>query len=80
MNFFLLEFDRSKGKLVALKRFPAGQRQRALDARLAMQKKVLEEGKNCDVVLLEADSEAALRETHASFFLTRAQLVARIAG
>ena len=79
MKLFLAEFDRSAQRLVgALKAFPASKREVALAARLDAQRRVLREELNHDVVLFEAESEAALRRTHASFFMTPAELTKRM--
>ena len=79
MKLFLVEFDRSEQRLVgALKAFPPSRRTAALAARFDAQRRVLREDLNHDVVLLEAESEAALRRTHASFFMTPAELTKRM--
>jgi hypothetical protein len=74
---FLIEYDRSAGKLVKMQTFSNSQRSIALEARLAREIALQRLGKRHEVVLLEAASEGDLRATHRRYFedvgsLTRA--------
>ena len=61
---FLIEYDRSEGQIVTFRNFDSLQRREAEDVRLQIE--VDDNGKELDreVVLLEAESENALRLTH----------------
>ena len=65
---FLIEYDRSEGRIVTFRNFDNLQRREAEDARLQIE--VDDNGKELDreVVLLEAESEDALRLTHRRYF------------
>ena len=65
---FLIEYNRSEGRIVTLREFDDRQRREAENARLELE--VDDNGKELDreVVLLEAESEDALRLTHRRYF------------
>ena len=65
---FLVEYNRSEGNIVALRSFADAQRQEAENSRLEMELTLNRKKVNHEVVLLEADSEAALRRTHQRYF------------
>ena len=71
MSSFLLEFDRPNRRLVAEPReFTSNQQAEASAARVNAQRRVRQDHLDWDVVLVEAESQEALRETHGSFFRT----------
>ena len=65
---FLIEYDREKGKVVELSRFSEADRQVANSARLNLELELNRRGVAHEVVLLEAEDEAALRRTHRRYF------------
>lgn len=65
---FLIEYDRDKGKVVELSRFSDSDRQVANSARLNLELELNRRGIEHEVVLLEAEDEAALRRTHRRYF------------
>jgi len=65
---FLIEYDRAKGKVVELSRFSESERQAANSARLNLELELNRRGVEHEVVLLEAEDEAALRRTHRRYF------------
>ena len=65
---FLLEYDRQAGRLIRMDEFESSQRAEASKARLNLEIALFREGVNREVVLLEADSEQALRKTHNRYF------------
>ena len=67
---FLIEYDRRRGLIVSLQTYPDTQREKAGEARLAMELKLRGEGVEREVVILEAASEEALRKTHRRYFET----------
>ena len=72
---FLVEYDRSAGKIVEFKRFDSSARQQAEACRLSVE---LELGRNHvqhEVALFEAEDEASLRRTHRRYFEDLGQLL-----
>lgn len=65
---FLIEYDRRKGELVAIESFPDEERPRAQANRLETEIRLNREKIDHEVVILEAPSEQALRETHRRYF------------
>jgi hypothetical protein len=63
---FLMEYDRNAGKLVTFHQFddPA----KAHDAQFALELDLHRKGVEHEVVLLEAENEAAIRRTHRRYF------------
>ena len=72
---FLVEYDRSKGKLVTLQSFSEQQRELAHNLRLDLELKLNRDGLSREVVLLEAVSESELRRTHRRYFEDLSELV-----
>lgn len=64
--FFLIEYNRSIGKLVSLRTFST--LRSAEDKRLELEFSLHSSGIEHEVVVLEADSEAAIRKTHRRYF------------
>ena len=65
---FLIEYDRRRGLLVSLKSFHENDRQSAERARLDLEIRLNSSGIEREVVLLEAATEHALRQTHRRYF------------
>jgi hypothetical protein len=65
---FLIEYDRDRGEIVTFSVFEDSEKQKAKDARLAMELELNRRGTKHEVVLLEAASEEALRRTHRRYF------------
>jgi hypothetical protein len=65
---FLIEYDRSRGEIVTFKTFPDSERRVAENARLELEIELNRDNVDHEVVLLEADSEEALRRTHRRYF------------
>ena len=72
---FLIEYNRSHGVLVTFRTFDDSQRQQAMDLRLELELDLNRRGVGHEVVLLEAESEAALRRTHRRYFETLRELL-----
>jgi hypothetical protein len=72
---FLIEYDRSQGRIVTFKTFDDLARQEAEAARLQLELKLNRLGTEREVVLLEAASEEALRRTHRRYFEDLSELV-----
>jgi len=64
--FFLIEYNRSIGKLVSLRTF--SRLKPAEDARAELELSLHSTGTEHEVVVLEAESEAAIRKTHRRYF------------
>lgn len=71
---FLIEYNRSEGKIVSLNTFGETARQEAHDARLHLELDLHRKGIEHEIVLLEASSEAALRKTHRRYFESLSEL------
>lgn len=65
---FLIQYDRSRGKIVSLVEFADSDREKASQERLTLELALGDQLARQEVVLLEADSEEALRRTHRRFF------------
>jgi hypothetical protein len=74
---FLIEYNRTKGRIVSLKSFNDSDRVKAQDCRLDLELSLNAKGSEHDVVLLEAESEAAIRLTHSHYFYDLSELIAR---
>jgi hypothetical protein len=68
MMIFLVEYDRARGEIVTLGRFPDSERQIAEEARLEIEVGLNRDEVDREVVILEAESEEALRRTHRRYF------------
>ena len=77
---FLIEYNRSEGRIVTFRNFDNSQRREAEDSRLELE--VDDNGKELDreVVLLEAESEDALRLTHRRYFEDLRQMLENNGG
>ncbi len=73
---FLIEYNRSEGRIVAFREFDDRQRREAEDARLQIEVKGNGKEVDCEVVLLEAKNEDALRVTHRRYFEDLRQITA----
>lgn len=71
---FLVEYDRSRGKLDSLQAFDDSCRQQVADARLELELSLHSRGVEREVVILEAASEAAIRRTHGRYFKSLEEL------
>jgi len=65
---FLIEYNRRKGSIVSFRDFNDSQRREAEDSRLGIELDLNRQGIDHEVVLLEAQSEDALRVTHRRYF------------
>jgi hypothetical protein len=71
---FLIEYDRARGEIVTLKTFSESYRRAAEDARLEMEIGLNRDEVDREVVILEAESEEALRRTHRRYFENLSEL------
>lgn len=72
---FLIEYDRSRGRLVTFREFDDSERKKAEDTRLQLEIELNRLGTEREVVLLEAATEEALRRTHRRYFEDLTELV-----
>lgn len=72
---FLLQYDRRKGRIVSLDSFSASERTKAQDLLLELELRQNENGANTEIVMLEAESEEALKITHRHYFEDLSELV-----
>lgn len=73
--FFLIEYDRTRGKIVTFKSFDASERRDAETSRLEIELDLNRRGIDHEVVLLDAASEEAVRRTHRRYFEDLSELV-----
>jgi len=73
--WFLIEYDRNKGEIVTFKTFEDNKSVVAANARLELELGLNRTGVKHEVVLLEAENEAALRRTHRRYFESLTELV-----
>lgn len=76
--FFLIEYDRTKGKILGFDTFENLDRNKAENARLDLELKIRQRGIEREVVLLEATTKEAMRRTHRRYFESLFQLVSGI--
>lgn len=77
---FLIEYDRNRGQIITFKTFRVSERQEAENSRLDVELKLNRLGIEREVVLMEAESEEALRRTHRRYFEDLAELVKAPSG
>jgi hypothetical protein len=65
---FLLEYDRSRGELLSIQPYADADRHVAENARLERELQLHHSGLQREIVLLQAENEDALRETHRRYF------------
>lgn len=68
--WFLLDYDRRRGEIVAMRTFAVSQREQAEEARLDLELALSRANVEREVVVLEATNEEALRRTHQRYFAT----------
>ncbi len=78
--YFLIEYDRQRGRLVKLVAFEVADRQIAEHDRLQLELELTKQGVHHEVVILEALSEAALRRTHRRYFETLSELATTVSN
>ncbi len=72
---FLIEYNRSEGRIVTFKNFDDAERSKAEQSRLEIELDLNQRKINHEVVLLDAADEDALRRTHRRYFEDLAQMV-----
>ena len=72
---FLLQYDRRKGRIVSMESFSAAERTKVQDMLLTLELQQNQNGTNTEIVMLEAESEEALRITHRHYFEDLSELV-----
>lgn len=80
---FLIEYDRLHGELSSIEEFEDSDRDTAANERLKMELSLHRKGVRREVVLLQAASEDALKETHRRYFAdiaTLAETESRVIG
>jgi hypothetical protein len=74
---FLIEYNRPEGRLITFKTFADEERSKADELRFAIELDLHRRKIEHEVVLLQAESEAALRRTHGRYFYDFRQLLER---
>jgi hypothetical protein len=78
MMIYLIEYNRPEGRLVTFKVFAESERSKAQDLRFEIELDLNRRKIDHEVVLLQAESEAALRRTHGRYFYDAQQLLERM--
>ncbi len=71
---FLIEYDRTRGELVDMKCYADAERDQAENLRLEKELALHRQGVQREIVVLQAVSEEALRQTHSRYFADLATL------
>ena len=77
---FLIEYNRSQGRIVTFRDFDDSQRREAEDSRLGIELDLNRKGIGHEVVLLESASEGGLRRTHQRYFADLTQILQSAGG
>jgi hypothetical protein len=72
---FLIEYDRDEGRIVTINSFDRSDREAAEELRFARELDLNAKGLGHEVVLLEAATEDALRQTHGRYFENLCELM-----
>jgi len=72
---FLIEYDRSEGRIVTFREFDDSRRREAEDSRLGIELDLNRKEIDHEVVLLDAASKDALRLTHRRYFKDLRQIL-----
>jgi hypothetical protein len=78
--YFLIEYNRARGRIVNMRTFSHSQREVAADVRLELELHLNREGIENEVVLLDAVTEEAVRKTHRRYFENLTELTRFFAG
>lgn len=77
---FLIEYNRSEGRIVTFTEFDGAQRRDAEESRLALELDLNRKGIEHEVVLLEAANKDALHRTHQRYFADLIQILESAGG
>jgi len=72
---FLIQYDRQADRLISIESFSDSERSKAQDLLLSLELQLNQNGADKEVVLLEAESEDALRITHRRYFEDLSELL-----
>jgi hypothetical protein len=78
MKIFLLIYDRSAKRLLRVEEYEQAERDRALRDRHDAEVAAMEQHRDEEIVLFEAESLDALKRTHGSYFYTVRELGERL--
>jgi hypothetical protein len=78
MKTFLLIYDRGAGRLVRVDEFEESHRGDALRARYEAEIAAIQDARDEEIVIFEAESLDALKRTHGSYFSTVRELGERL--
>ena len=65
---FLIQYDRKAGQIVSIQRYAEDQRSLADRVRLDLELELVRQGRQDEVVVLDAVTEEDLRKTHRRYF------------
>ncbi len=74
---FLIEYNRGEGCVISFRSFDDSQRHEAENSRLDLELDLNRKGIGSEVVLLEAENEEALHQTHRRYFESLRQILSQ---
>ena len=77
---FLIQYDRQEGRMISIESFSDSERSKAQDLLLTLELQLNQNGTDNEVVLLEAESEDALRITHRRYFEDLSELLSTLSS
>jgi hypothetical protein len=77
---FLIEYNRPEGRIITFKTFDQSERSCAEKLRLEIELDLNRKKIDHEVVLLEAESESALRKTHRRYFEDLSEIAKTLSG
>lgn len=75
---FLIDYDRQAGRIVTMTEFKDSEKAAAQASRLELELRLHREKVDREIVLLEAEDEAAIRQSHGRYFYTVRELLDRL--
>ena len=75
MMIYLIEYNRPEGRIITFKVFADSERSEAEKLRFEIELELNRERIDHEIVLLQAESEAAIRRTHGRYFYDTRQLL-----
>ena len=77
---FLIHYNRHEGRMVSIESFSDSERTKAQDLLLTLELQMNQNGNDNEVVLLEVESEDALRVTHRRYFEDLSELLSTLSS
>jgi hypothetical protein len=72
---FLIQYDRSKARLIGIQEYADADREKADRTRLKLELDSLDRGVDMEILLFDSQSEEVLRQTHRRYFESAEQVL-----